>query len=737
MSYRNIYFDMEQPVLFSLNDGQFSAQYRNDYRHMTVEHIFDSAALQIRRTSTTYQYELRVKASCHSKYAAEQVFPVNESMQLRLCRSNYTDNGISIIWYSEECDESFEFSCSESMEADHIKLFMLLLYDCIYENSYQTPRSNTTEADIKHLFPVRTAPKLSSSFLTKQNTQKQLCYKFEHLILEFSVQRNMSAPIEFDYVQYKGSKLSKSHSITEYISSLQAELYEYIPQKESFIVRADVCAVDLVRLQNNFTFALIVSGNQHVPSLSQIVDHQINPNFNKTAKTFTWNYLESGRIYAFMLKIPTDELYDDFSASFAQCLFENSTRIPFRKSRKSDQNYVISAFGNSALDDFDPLEYTFEETTTDDDWDDPAKDNTSLHVSYEEKTFFDAFSSSKSPILLYAPATSQLFVLENNSIAIYQQLQGNMQFCKAIYDIKTLNNQELHINQAILYKQEAQLLLLDTQNPHNTNKIHKFDITEGKVVDEWHIEDEGSLLYITPSFKSAAQSDEQTICGITSSAVFRIDPLQAGNNKIKSSEYKKHITKTNFSVAVTTEAGHLAVAGNRGDIKLFDALNTMAKTTLPSIGEPILALDTTASGRYIIATCADFLMLVEVEGQHTDKKPIPIILRLQSKHVMLMQNFKKFTRAYFDVENRIMASTGQYLIMWSLQDIYHGRIDTYKIKKLDELALASCQINANNSIIVASANGIISVPLATLKASCNQSLLLQEPVKDSDCLQDI
>jgi len=71
--------------------------------------------------------------------------------------------------------------------------------------------------------------------------------------LELSVQRNMSAPIEFDYVQYKGSKLSKSHSITENISSLQAELYEYIPEKESFIVRADVCTVDLVRLQNNFT----------------------------------------------------------------------------------------------------------------------------------------------------------------------------------------------------------------------------------------------------------------------------------------------------------------------------------------------------------------------------------------------------------------------------------------------------------------------------------------------------
>ncbi|OAC98338.1 hypothetical protein MUCCIDRAFT_115254 [Mucor lusitanicus CBS 277.49] len=66
MSWRNTYFEMEQPKLYSLNDGQFAAQYRNGY-HTTVEHIFDSAALQIRRTDTPHQYELRVQASQHSK----------------------------------------------------------------------------------------------------------------------------------------------------------------------------------------------------------------------------------------------------------------------------------------------------------------------------------------------------------------------------------------------------------------------------------------------------------------------------------------------------------------------------------------------------------------------------------------------------------------------------------------------------------------------------------------------
>ncbi|KAL9550780.1 hypothetical protein MBANPS3_004564 [Mucor bainieri] len=727
---------MEQSELCRLSDGHFTAQYRNDY-HTTVERIFDDAALQISRTNTPHQYELIVQASQPSKYASKQTFPISEAMQIRLCRSNHANSNISIIWYSEECSESFEFSCGESMEADDIKLFMLLLYDCIYEHSHQTSRSNATEADIKRFFPIQTTPKTTSSFLQQADHQQHTVRDtYDHLISAFSVSSNAPAFVEFDYVPYKGSKLSKSHSITEYISSLQAELHEYIPAKESFVMKADVCTVDLVRLQANFTFALIISGNQHVPSLLQIVDHQINPSFNKTSKLFTWNYTESGRIYSFMLKIPTEELYDDFSASFAQCLFENSTRIPFRKSRRSDQNYVIGAFGNSALDDFVPYECTIDNVDLDD-VDDSTEDDMPASVSSEEQSFFDTFSSSKSPILLSAAATSRLFVVESANVAMYQESQGQMQFVKAIFSVKTLNNQPLHVSQAILYQQEEFLLFLDTLHPHNANKVHKFDITQERVVDEWLIEDESPLLYITPSFKSAPQSDEQTLCGITSSAVFRIDPLQAGKNKIKSSEYKKHLTKTDFSVAASTACGHLVVAGNRGDMRIFNALSTMARTTLPSIGESILALDTATSGRYIIATCTDFLMLIDVEEQSIDQKPTPIILRLRSEHVMLMRHSTKFTRAYFDVENRIIAATGHHLIMWNLQDIHHGRIDTYKIKKLNDVALASCQISTNNNIIVTSANGITKVPLSKFKVSSSQSLMLDQSTKEPEYLEDI
>lgn len=125
------------------------------------------------------------------------------------------------------------------------------------------------------------------------------------------------------------------------------------------------------------------------------------------------------------------------------------------------------------------------------DVDEPAEEDMLFSpTTLEEKEFFQTFSSSKSPILLSAPVTSRLFVIEGTNIAIYQESQDQMQFVKAILGIKTMDNQDLHISQAILYKQEEYLLFLDTHHPHNANKIHKFDIMQQNMVDEWQIEDE-------------------------------------------------------------------------------------------------------------------------------------------------------------------------------------------------------------------------------------------------------
>lgn len=58
--------------------------------------------------------------------------------------------------------------------------------------------------------------------------------------------------------------------------------------------------------------------------------------------------------------------------------------------------------------------------------------------------------------------------------------------------------------------------------------------------------------------------------------LFRIDPRVDGN-KLVESQYKQYASKNDFSAAVTTEGGKIAVASNKGDIRLFDAVGKNAK----------------------------------------------------------------------------------------------------------------------------------------------------------------
>jgi hypothetical protein len=48
-------------------------------------------------------------------------------------------------------------------------------------------------------------------------------------------------------------------------------------------------------------------------------------------------------------------------------------------------------------------------------------------------------------------------------------------------------------------------------------------------------------------------------------------------NKIVDAQFKQYATKNDFSAAVTTESGKLAVASNKGDIRLFDQIGKNAK----------------------------------------------------------------------------------------------------------------------------------------------------------------
>lgn len=149
-------------------------------------------------------------------------------------------------------------------------------------------------------------------------------------------------------------------------------------------------------------------------------------------------------------------------------------------------------------------------------------------------------------------------------------------------------------------------------DPMNPNSLYKLDLTTGKVAEEWKVSDNLSVNNFIPDSKYAQTTQQQTFIGTSHNGIFRIDPRLAGN-KLVDSEYKQYASKNDFSAAATTESGRLAVTSNKGEIRLFDSIGKNAKTALPAIGQPIIGVDVSADGRYVVATCKTYLLFIDTK----------------------------------------------------------------------------------------------------------------------------
>jgi len=209
----------------------------------------------------------------------------------------------------------------------------------------------------------------------------------------------------------------------------------------------------------------------------------------------------------------------------------------------------------------------------------------------------------------------------------------------------------------MLHDQDTKMILMNDKDP---NSLFSLDIERGKVVEEWKVHDDIPVLNIAPENKFAPTTREQTIVGTSGNALFRIDPRISGQ-KLVDSQYKQYASKNQFSGVVTTAAGKLAVASEKGDIRLFDSIGKNAKTALPALGDPILGIDVTADGRWIVATTKTYLLLIDTligEGRYAGSlgfdrsfpataKPMPKRLQLKPEHVAYMGNNISFTPARY------------------------------------------------------------------------------------------
>ena len=207
----------------------------------------------------------------------------------------------------------------------------------------------------------------------------------------------------------------------------------------------------------------------------------------------------------------------------------------------------------------------------------------------------------------------------------------------------------------MLHEQDAKMVLM---NPHEPNSLFSLDIETAKIVEEWKVHGDITVDHIAPDSKFAQMTLEQTLVGASHNSLFRIDPRISGKKMVES-QYKQYVSKNKFSGVTTTASGKLAVASEKGDIRLFDSIGKNAKTALPPLGDPIIGIDVTANGRWIVATTKTYLLLIDTligEGRYTgslgfdrsfpaNAKPIPRRLQLRAEHVAYMDHTVTFTPA--------------------------------------------------------------------------------------------
>ena len=160
-------------------------------------------------------------------------------------------------------------------------------------------------------------------------------------------------------------------------------------------------------------------------------------------------------------------------------------------------------------------------------------------------------------------------------------------------------------------------------------------------------------------------------------------------------------------------------------------------------GDPILGVDTTENGKYILATCKTYLLLINTELSDgsggtgftksmggAEAKPIPKRLQLKPEHVAYMGSAPSFTPARFSTgqseERAIITSSGPYVITWNLRRVKQGHLHDYQIKKYEDIVVAdNFRYGQDRSIVVTLPENVTMISKKSL--ACPSPISLRSP----------
>ncbi|CAK7214040.1 Vacuolar import and degradation protein 27 [Sporothrix curviconia] len=769
------------------------------------ELLFKDATARIRRTAQDFQYQLvvqRVYEEGEAELLAdeegedaeidalaaerdEKTFLLDEALEFRVEKRDQDSAEHVLCWrdLTGDAGDVYEFVCDRSaIHAGLVRQFELAAKQCQYERKYRKPYTTASDDDLLQfefagkLIPPASplhSPSLARSIASTDSmlagaasgvgttttktsvmdtpTKKTAVSGTRDIVTpatEAPAAKDTSAGTAAAALKTSAGEAPEAKEI---LSAELAELHFFDFPSGSFVLQ-DASVTAIVSETGKWQYWLQVASKDR-DWLGVPVVADINPVFNFEFLSFIFNqFTADGTAYSWLLRFKDQATLERFQEGLLRALWEQLNEIKWSKIKEKERDYVADAFADLAMTDA-PEEDEGEEdeageSHTEEEEDEDEDDNRPRSEHYdsdEEADDVDQQPRDKAvnKALAVGYKHDRSFVVRGSQIGVFKHTNDKqLEFSTNISKIETPGGKLFSPKKVMLHNEDRNMIL---QNDTDPNKLYRMDLEYGKVVDEWNVHEDIPVVTFAPENKFAQMTHEPTFLGVSHNALYRVDPRLAGS-KLVESELKQYVSKNDFSALATTGKGHIAVASNKGDIRLFDRLGINAKTHIPALGEPILGLDVSADGRWILGTCRTYLLLIDAlqssgknEGRlgfekpfAADSKPQPRRLALTPEHVAQFAHETgkgvTFTPAKFNTgegaeETSIITATGPYVIEWSLKKVLRGSKAPYMIKRYrDDVKADEFQYGTDKNIIMALPHEVNMVDNKTLKRPTRESI---------------
>ncbi|KAI4199509.1 MAG: hypothetical protein LQ350_004575 [Teloschistes chrysophthalmus] len=738
------------------------------------ELIFRDAAATIRRTGQEYQYQLVIQRAYEegedellaeedgeegaadnlSTDKDEKTFLLDQGLHFR---SEIREGGEAVFAWrdlSGDPGDLFEFVCDSSVQAGEVGTFELVAIKCQYERKFRRPQESATEKDLQQFnFTDQSIPSASAA---TSPTAEAIDFpppkpKAVEESLVKQTKKDMSSrpskakSSDKEVVPTAAPPSAAVPDATSILSKERCELHLFDFPSGSFMLQ-DPSVVATVTEIGKWQYWLHISGDDR-EWLGQPVVADINPVFNFEYLSFIFNhYTDDGSAYSWLLRFKDVETEERFQEGLMQALWEQLNEIKWTKTTDDDRQYVLDAFQDLTMEDAENAAKEAEEE---------EQEVEEVEDERQQAEQYDSDESADDVVVKPedGDVNSQLavgykhdrsFVIRGSKIGVFKHTpNNNLEFSTNISKVETPGGKLFSPKKVMLHAEDTDMILQSEANP---NSLYRMDLEYGKVVDEWKVHDDIQVKNFAPEKKFSQMTGEKTFLGMSHNALYRIDPRLSGNKMVES-DLKQYTSKNAFSTAATTEKGYIAVASEKGDIRMFDKLGLRAKSQLPALGDPITGLDVSADGRWVLATCRTYLLLIDAlqkDGKNEgklgfekafakDSKPQPRRLTLQPSHVAQFQYETKaalaFTPARFntgvdDKETSIITATGPFIVTWNVKKVLDGKRDPYTIKRYEEEVKADdFKYGSDKNVIVALPNEVNMVAKRSFKKPTRESIM--------------